>query len=247
MKTDTGYTQSIIVLQDYLRLLPACNKVCVMTYKINHYIKTICFFLFAVVLIASALALNKHSLEIIEWINELGWLAPVLFLILYTLASLMFLPTMVLTLAGGAIFGPVIGTLLNLIGATSGAAFSFLITRHLLYDWFSKKRGKKLNKLISGVDQKGWVFVALLRLFPIIPFNIVNYGLGVTGIGFRLYIITTFLFLIPAEIIYTYFGYAGMDALSNPEQFYKNGGIILSGLGILFFCIIKLFKIKVKN
>ena len=239
-----GYTQSLIVLQDYLRLVTGCNKVWGMIYKPNRYLKITCFILALMALIACALAFQKHSLEIIDWINELGWLAPVLFLILYCLASLMFLPTMVLTLAGGAIFGPVIGTILNLFGATFGAAFSFLITRHLIYDWFSKKRGERLNKLIAGVDQKGWMFVAVLRLFPIVPFNLVNYGLGVTGIKFRLYIITTFIFLIPAEIIYTYFGYAGMDALSRPDHFYRNGGIILSGLGILFLCIIKLVKRK---
>lgn len=213
-----------------------------MTYTRNHYIKTICFILALLIFIIGTLAFHKHYLEIIDWINDLGWLAPVLFLILYSLASLMFLPTMILTLAGGAIFGPVMGTVLNLVGATFGAAFSFLITRHLVYDWFSRKRGERLNKLITGVEQKGWMFVALLRLFPIVPFNIVNYGLGVTGIRFRLYIITTFIFLIPAEIIYTYFGYAGINALSNPEHFYRNGGIILSGLAILLLCFMKLFK-----
>lgn len=213
-----------------------------MTYKIDHYIKTFGFILSIGVLIACALAFQKHSAEIIDWIDELGWLAPILFLIFYCLATILFLPTMVLTLAGGAIFGPVIGTMLNLIGATSGAALSFLITRHLIYDWFSKKRGEKLNKLIAGVDEKGWMFVAFLRLFPIVPFNIVNYGLGVTGIKFRLYLIITFIFLIPAEIIYTYCGYAGMDALSKPGHFYRNGGIILSGLAILFLCVMKLLK-----
>ncbi|CEG58716.1 TVP38/TMEM64 family protein [Legionella fallonii] len=215
-----------------------------MTDRRNYYIKTICFILALVVFIFGAWAFHKHYPEIIDWINDLGWLAPVLFLILYSLASLMFLPTMILTLAGGAIFGPVMGTLLNLIGATFGAAFSFLITRHLVYDWFTKKRGERLNKLIAGVDEKGWMFVALLRLFPIVPFNIVNYGLGITGIRFRLYIITTFIFLIPAEIIYTYFGYAGIDALSNPGHFYRNGGVILSGLAILFLFLMKFLKRK---
>lgn len=86
------------------------------------------------------------------------------------------------------------------------------------------------------------MFVALLRLFPIVPFNIVNYGLGITDIKFRLYLVTTFVFLIPAEIVYTYFGYAGMGALLNGEHFYRNGGIILSGLAILLLMLIKLFR-----
>ena len=213
-----------------------------MTNKVNYYIKTTSIVFALSALVTCALVFQKHSLEIIDWINGLGWLAPVLFIIIYVLATVLLLPTMVLTLAGGAIFGPIIGTVLNLAGATLGAAFAFLITRHLIYDWFSKKRGEKVNKLIAGVDQKGWMFVAFLRLFPIIPFNLVNYGLGITGIKFRLYLITTFIFLIPAEIIYTYFGYAGMDALSNPENIYRNGGIILSGLAIVFICILKIIK-----
>ncbi len=187
---------------------------------------------------------QKHSLEIIQWIDDLGWIAPVLFIITYCLATILLLPTMVLTLAGGAIFGPVIGTMLNLIGATLGAACAFLITRHLLHDWIAQKKGPRINKLIAGVDERGWLFVAILRLFPIIPFNLVNYGLGITGIRFRLYLITTFIFLIPAEIIYTYFGYAGMDALTNRGQIYKNGGILLSGLAIIFLCVVKLVKRK---
>ena len=213
-----------------------------MTNKVNYYIKTTSIVFTLSALVTCALVFQKHSMEVVDWLNGLGWLAPVLFIIIYTLATVLLLPTMVLTLAGGAIFGPIIGTVLNLTGATIGAAFAFLITRHLIYDWFSKKRGEKVNKLIAGVDQKGWMFVAFLRLFPIIPFNLVNYGLGITGIKFRLYLITTFIFLIPAEIIYTYFGYAGMDALSNPENIYRNGGIILSGLAIVFICILKIIK-----
>lgn len=191
-----------------------------------------------------AILFHHHSLEIIQWINNLGWMAPVLFIITYCLATLMLLPTMVLTLAGGALFGPVIGTILNLIGATWGAACAFLITRHCLTDWFNKKKGERINKLIAGVDERGWIFVAIVRLFPIIPFNLVNYGLGVTGIKFRVYLITTFLFLIPAEIIYTYFGYAGMDALSNPAPVYKQGALLLFGLALVFICIVTLVKRK---
>ncbi len=205
-------------------------------------IKTICLILALLAFVACAITFQKHSLEIIDWIDDLGWFAPVLFIITYGLATILFLPTMVMTLAGGAIFGPVIGVLLNLIGATIGAAFSFLITRHLIYDWFSKKRGLRSNKLISGVEKKGWIFIAFLRLFPVVPFNLVNYGLGLTNIPFRVYLTTTALFLIPAEIIYTYFGYAGRHVLANPGQFYKSGGLCLLGLALLFLAITTLVK-----
>ncbi|WP_233586519.1 TVP38/TMEM64 family protein [Legionella sp. km772] len=189
-----------------------------------------------------AFTFQKYSLEIIDWIDDLGWLAPVLFIIVYSLATILFLPTMLMTLAGGAIFGPIIGVILNLIGASLGAAFSFLITRYLVYDWFNKKRGLRLNKLITGVERKGWMFIAFLRLFPIVPFNLVNYGLGLTAIPFRTYLISTALFLIPAEIIYTYFGYAGRHVLANPGQFYKSGGVFLLALALLFLAMITLIK-----
>ncbi|AMV13347.1 TPA: TVP38/TMEM64 family protein [Legionella pneumophila] len=225
-----------------MRVLNSCNKVRGIFTLTQKTIKTFCFILAILVLIIFAVVFHNHSLEIIDYIDDLGWLAPVLFLLTYCLATLLLLPTMVLTLAGGAVFGPVFGTLLNLLGATSGAAFAFLITRHLVYDWFSTKKGEKLNKLIAGVDEKGWVFVAFLRLFPIVPFNLVNYGLGVTGISFRLYLLTTFIFLIPAEIIYTYFGYVGMDALTRPGHLYRNGGIFLTGLAIFFLLVIRIMK-----
>ena len=214
------------------------------TYSTLRIIKIFFTLLAIALLIAGALAFHNYSLEIIDYIDNLGWLAPVFFLILYCLATVLLLPTMVLTLAGGAIFGPIVGTALNLIGATSGAAFAFLISRHLIHDWFARKKGDKLNNLILGVDQKGWVFVAFLRLFPIIPFNLVNYGLGITGIKFRLYLITTFVFLLPAEIIYTYFGYAGMDALTKPEHFYRNGSFLFAGIALLLLFVFKLTKQK---
>ncbi|WP_298626594.1 VTT domain-containing protein [uncultured Legionella sp.] len=215
-----------------------------MNCKTFHLFKVTCFILVLAAFIACAITFQHYSLEIIKLIDDLGWIAPVLFIITYCLASLLLLPTMVLTLAGGAIFGPVFGLLLNLVGATTGAGLAFLITRHLAYDWFSNKKGEKLNQLIAGVDEKGWLFVALLRLIPIVPFNLVNYGMGITGIRFRLYLLTTFVFLIPAEIIYTYFGYIGMDALSRPGHFYRNGGILLIGIAVLFLCIIKFIRRK---
>jgi uncharacterized membrane protein YdjX (TVP38/TMEM64 family) len=151
---------------------------------------------------------------------------------------------MVFALAGGALFGPVTGTLLNLLGAIWGAALSFLITRYFMHDWFTKKCGNNMTKLVEGVNKNGWMFVAFLRLIPIVPFNLVNYGLGVTGIPFRLYLMITSIFLIPAEIIYTYFGYAGKDILTKPEQFYKSGGIIFLGLAVILVVIITVIKKK---
>ncbi|ASQ45252.1 TVP38/TMEM64 family protein [Legionella clemsonensis] len=204
--------------------------------------RVFCTVLALIGFIASAYVFQQNAPIILQSIKNLGWLAPVLFLLLYCLATVLLLPTMVLTLAGGALFGPLFGTLLNLLGATLGAASAFYISRHWATDWFTKKRNPRINKLIAGVEKNGWQFVALLRLVPIIPFNLVNYGLGLTQIKLSHYVITTFIFLTPAEIVYTYCGYAGMEVLTQQIPFYKNSSIfILLILGLLF-CSIKIMR-----
>ena len=223
----------------YIHVTRLLNKI-LMKYQIIHPLKLFLIVLGLVSFFTTVYLFQQYSIEIINWINKLGWFAPILFLLIYSIATILLLPTMVITLAGGALFGPIFGILFNLLGATCGAAFSFLITRHLIYNWFSQRKGKKLSKIISEANQKGWMIVAFLRLVPIVPFNLVNYGFGVTRISFRLYLITTFIFLIPAEIFYTYLGYAGMEALLKQEAFYRNNAILLFGLIILILGFIKI-------
>ncbi|MDX1837509.1 TVP38/TMEM64 family protein [Legionella taurinensis] len=174
-----------------------------------------------VVFVACACSFQQHAPFLLNQIKSLGWLGPLFFLLIYCLATLLFLPTMVLTLAGGALFGPVMGTLLNLAGATLGAGCAFCISRYLANDWFTHKKGIRHNRLIQGVEKRGWQFVAVLRLVPLVPFNLVNYGLGMTRIRLSHYLLTTLIFLAPGEVIYTYCGHAGMDALINAHSIYS--------------------------
>jgi len=212
--------------------------------------KTVLLALILAALIMCAWYFQPDMQKTITSIQHQGVLAPLLFIITYCLATILILPTMVLTLAGGAIFGPFAGVLYNLAGATSGAACSFIISRYLAYNWFEKRRGRRINRIIAGVERRGWQFVAVLRLFPILPFNLVNYGLGVTNISFKIYLLTTFIFLIPAEIVYTYWGYAGIQAITDPKLFYKNTGVVIlvvSGLLILVYQFIKRRRLPLKK
>lgn len=143
---------------------------------------------------------------------------------MYTLATILFVPTMIFTLAGGALFGPFFGTLLSLLGATCGASAAFCISRYLMFDRLSNTKNRPIAKIIQGVEGRGWLFVALIRLIPIIPFNLVNYGLGITRIKFSHYLIITLVFLIPTEIIITYCGYAGLGILAHPQAYIQNKG-----------------------
>ena len=189
--------------------------------------KKFCFALAIAAIVVSAFIFQRNAQAIISWINTLGILAPIFFLLLYCLATILFLPTMVLTLAGGALFGPIEGTLFNLLGATIGATCAFCISRYLVFDWLANMKNNRINKLIAGVERRGWQFVALLRLVPIIPFNLVNYGLGITRIKFSHYLMATVIFLIPTEILFTYCGHAGMNLLTHPRALYKSTSLIL--------------------
>jgi uncharacterized membrane protein YdjX (TVP38/TMEM64 family) len=164
----------------------------------------------------------NHTEAVINWIESIGLLAPFFFLLVYGAATMFFLPTMVLTLAGGAIFGPTLGVFYNLFGATLGATCAFAFSRYWLSKKFKGKNNIRYRKLIQGVEHRGWPFVAVLRLLPIIPFSIVNYGLGLTNIKFKHYIVTTFIFLIPAEIFYTYCGYIGLDVFLKSAESVKH-------------------------
>jgi uncharacterized membrane protein YdjX (TVP38/TMEM64 family)/rhodanese-related sulfurtransferase len=169
------------------------------------------------------------------WVRDAGPLAPLLFMLVYAAAAVLFLPGSVLTLAGGALFGPVLGTFYNLTGATLGATLAFLIARYLASDWVAKKTGGRVKQLINGVEGEGWRFVAFVRLVPLFPFNLLNYALGLTRLRLLHYIIATYLFMLPGAVAYTYLGYAGREAIAGGEGMIQKGLLALALLAVVAF------------
>jgi uncharacterized membrane protein YdjX (TVP38/TMEM64 family) len=163
------------------------------------------------------LGLHREFLRAAMLERELGrfgrW-APIVFMVLYALSAVLFVPGSVLTVAGGALFGPVAGTLWNLTGATLGATLAFVIARYVASDWVAARAGERLAGLMRGVDEEGWRFVAFVRLVPLFPFNLVNYAFGVTRIRLGEYVIASFVCMAPGALAYTYLGYAGREAAS---------------------------------
>lgn len=170
-----------------------------------------------------------------QWLEGTGAAGPILFMLIYALAAVLFLPGSVLTLAGGAIFGPVLGTFYNLTGATLGATLAFLIARYLAADWVERKTGGKLAQLKNGVEKEGWRFVAFVRLVPLFPFNLLNYALGLTRINLLHYIIASYLCMLPGAIAYTYLGYAGREAIAGGEGMIQKGLLALGLLALVAF------------
>jgi uncharacterized membrane protein YdjX (TVP38/TMEM64 family)/rhodanese-related sulfurtransferase len=169
------------------------------------------------------------------WVQSAGIAAPLLFMLIYALAAVLFLPGSVLTLAGGALFGPVLGTFYNLTGATLGATLAFLIARYLASDWVARKAGGRVKQLINGVENEGWRFVAFVRLVPLFPFNLLNYALGLTRLMLGHYVVATYVFMLPGAIAYTYLGYAGREAVAGGEGMIQKGLLALALLAVVAF------------
>ena len=190
-----------------------------------------------IVSVSVAIIYRDHfdSVALEAWINDAGVLAPIVFILIYALATVLFLPGSVITLAGGALFGPVLGSFLNLTGATLGAALAFLITRYLASDWIADKAGGRVKQLINGVEGEGWRFVAFVRLVPLFPFNLLNYALGLTKIRFLHYLIATYVFMLPGAIAYTYLGYVGREAIGGGEGLIQKVLIAFALLAVVAF------------
>ncbi|MCK4866965.1 MAG: TVP38/TMEM64 family protein [Alphaproteobacteria bacterium] len=169
------------------------------------------------------------------WIQGFGIWGPALFIGLYALATVLFLPGSIFSLAGGMLFGPVWGTLYNLTGATIGATIAFLIARYLASDWVARKAGGRLARLIAGVEAEGWRFVAFVRLVPLFPFNLLNYALGLTRIRVSHYVLASFICMFPGGLAYTYLGYAGREAAAGSEGTIQKGLIALGILAAVAF------------
>ena len=195
--------------------------------------------LLAVVVAGIALAVaNRDALDaaaLERWVEQFGTAGPLVFMLLYAVATVVFLPGSVITLAGGALFGPVWGTLYNLTGATLGAALAFLIARYLAADAVERKAGGRIKRLVDGVEREGWRFVAFVRLVPLFPFNLLNYALGLTRIRFWHYVIASYLCMLPGAIAYTYLGYAGREAVAGGEGMVQKGLLALALLAVVAF------------
>ena len=157
----------------------------------------------------------------LEWIRDLGWIGAVIFIGIYIVATVAFLPGSILTLGAGVIFGIVKGSILVFFGATIGATLAFLVGRYLARGWVSQKiaGNEKFKAIDEAVGQEGLKIVTLLRLSPVFPFNLLNYGMGVTSVSLKDYFIGS-VGMIPGTIMYVYLGsLAGnLATLGSSEQ-----------------------------
>jgi uncharacterized membrane protein YdjX (TVP38/TMEM64 family) len=150
-------------------------------------------------------------------IGELGIWGPVAFVLVYIVATVLFVPGTLLTLAAGALFGITGGMLIVSLGSTVGASLAFLIARYFARQHVAAlaARNRMLGAIDRAIAEGGWKVVAMLRLSPLIPFNLQNYLYGLTPIRFVPYVISSWLAMLPGTLLYVYLGHvtgATLDA-----------------------------------
>ena len=120
----------------------------------------------------------------LDRIRSLGALAPVLFIILYIVGAVLFVPGSILTIGAGVLFGLLWGSIYVSIGATIGATAAFLIGRYLARDWVrgQLEGNRKFAAIDQAVGREGWKIVLMTRLSPVFPFNLLNYAFGLTAV-----------------------------------------------------------------
>jgi uncharacterized membrane protein YdjX (TVP38/TMEM64 family) len=141
------------------------------------------------------------------WVAGLGVWAPAAFILGYAVATVAFVPGSAFTLAAGAVFGLLWGTVYAFTGATLGASLAFLVARYVARGWVERKLAEspRLRAVDRAVARDGGKIVALLRLSPALPFNLLNYALGLTRVGFWPYLLACFA-MIPGTLLYAYYG-----------------------------------------
>ena len=203
----------------------------------------------AVVVLVRALPFDALIRSLQNWIEGLGFWGPVAFAGLYAVWAVLFLPGAALTLAGGAVFGLATGTATVLVGATAGAALSFLIARYFARDRVEKiaRSNRKFAAIDRAIAKGGWRIVAMLRLSPAMPFNLQNYLYGVTAIRFWPCVLTSMLFMLPGTFLYVYLGHVageGLAAASGGGAERPLGQWVLLGIGLLATVAVTIYVTK---
>ncbi|MEV3933883.1 MULTISPECIES: TVP38/TMEM64 family protein [unclassified Streptomyces] len=145
--------------------------------------------------------------DVRQWVDSLGMWGPVVFAVIYALAVTALLPGSVLTASAGVLFGLPVGAGAVLVGATAGAALSFGLARWLGRPVVARYAGSgRLARLDAFLTHRGFVAVFLVRLVPLFPFSVINYGAGVAGVRFSSYVAATALGIIPGTVVYTGLG-----------------------------------------
>ncbi len=154
-----------------------------------------------------------------ENIRSFGPMAPLVFTAMFSVAVILAVPGGPITLLAGSLFGVIQGTIVVSAGSTIGAMAAFLIARYAARDQVARwlADNPRFLKLDEMIRKKGFIVVAVVRLIPLFPFNLVNYGMGLTSVSFGYYLFMSWLCMLPGTILYVAGGDVFKRALTGGE------------------------------
>ncbi len=183
-----------------------------------------------------------------EWIQSLGTLGPAVFVGLYVLGVVIGIPGSALTVAAGGLFGSLLGVILVSAASTIGASLAFLIARYFAREavasWVSKR--EKFKSLDALTNKHGVLVIAITRLIPIFPFDILNYAFGLTKIPFWTYVFWSWLCMLPGTVLYV----VGVDALIQAIVHRRVPWLLLgviAGVGVLLAVLVRFARRKIRE
>ena len=209
--------------------------------------KWLLYFGVAVALIAAARYFHVQDLlkQALDWVGQLGPWGPVIFIALYIVATVLFVPGSVLTLGAGAVFGVVWGSIYVSIASTLGATCAFLVGRYLARDAIARKieGNERFAAIDKAVANEGWKIVGLTRLSPVFPFTLLNYAFGLTQVRLGHYMLASWIGMMPGTVMYVYLG--SLAKAASGERTRTTGEWVLYGVGLLATVIVTVFVTRI--
>ncbi|BCL35411.1 TVP38/TMEM64 family protein [Nostoc sp. MS1] len=196
--------------------------------------KTSFAILMAVCLVATSVTgylLGGVNPELIQsWLKAAGIWAPITYVAIYVIATILILPSTALNLTGGAIFGVWMGTFWTSVGAIIAAIAAFIFARTVGREIIAQKLAGRWQAIDAEVRQGAIFYMFAIRLMPILPYGLVNFAAGLTSISFKDYLIGTALGTVPGILPFVLLGSSGFKAIRSGEILPVVGALALIGL-----------------
>mmetsp|Transcript_28830 Transcript_28830/g.81226 ORF Transcript_28830/g.81226 Transcript_28830/m.81226 type:complete len:335 (-) Transcript_28830:192-1196(-) len=188
-----------------------CCWSCRMPSKTVTHTAKLCLVLLLVVVVVMFVQYmdRQHIVIALEWLKEHPFKGAIVFVALYSVGVVILLPGSLLSLGAGAVYGLGLGALLTWVATIIGQTMAFLLGRYLLRDIvvdLTYSKYPKWGTIDAALAREGWKLVSLLRLSPIMPYNVLNYILSITGIGFIPFTVASAITCFPWVITFVYFG-----------------------------------------
>jgi uncharacterized membrane protein YdjX (TVP38/TMEM64 family) len=181
----------------------------------------------------------------VQYIQQLGWLGPLAFAVLYTALAAALIPGSFMTMIAGFVWGPVYGLAIASPSSMIASSATFALSRTVLRGWAERKirRNPGFAKLDHAVGKSGFKVVALTRLSPLLPYTFLNYALGLTKVRFRDYFFGSLIGMFPATVLYAYIGSAARSiaAIVSGDAPASTGAVILYWAGLAATVIVSVY------